>query len=182
MGTSQMVTRFRALSMAFAVVLSASTVAACGSGDTDEQRAVAALKAQMVGNAGMTTGKRLDDEQTTCVAQGAVDTLGVAKLKSYELLTDDLRPGESLEGVALLPKDADVLAGVFATCLNVERLTEREIISGLDLPKKRKRKAARCVRRLVEGEDVVRTLSLEFQGAENPVFDELLTELKKCVR
>lgn len=177
-----MATRMRALSAALALALPLGVLGACGSEDTEEERAVAALKAQMVGNAAMTTGRRLDDEQTTCVASGAVDTLGVATLQSYELLTDDLRPGEPIDAVILRPEDADALAGVFADCLAVERLMEQQIISDLDMSPERKRRAARCVRQLVEAEDVVRTLSLKFQGSDNQVFDELLTELERCLR
>ena len=173
--------RARTASLVVALLLPA--LAACGeSGDTDRERAVAALKAQMVGNAAMTTGRQLDDEQTTCVASGAVSALGVDTLQSYELLTDDLRPGEPIEGVTLLPKDADALAEVFADCLDVEQLMEREIISRLDMSAERKRRATRCVRRIVATDDVVRTLSLEFQSADNPVFQELLGELKSCLR
>ncbi len=177
-----MARRIRALSAALCVALPLAMLSACGSADADEERAVAALKAQMVGNAGMTTGKRLDDAETDCVATGAVDTLGVPTLQAYDLLTDDLRPDQSLQGVRLDPQDADALAEVFAECLNVEKLMERQIISGLDLPKKRKRKAKRCVKKLVTTEEVTRTLSLEFQSAENPVFEELLNELTSCLR
>lgn len=173
----------RARTVALVVALLLPALTACGdSGETDRERAVAALKAEMVGNAAMTTGRRLDDEQTTCVASGAVDTLGVDTLRSYELLTDDLRPGRPIEGVTLRPEDANALAEVFADCLDVEQLMEREIISRLDMSAARERVATRCVRSIVATEDVVRTLSLEFQSADNPVFEELLGELRRCLR
>lgn len=173
----------RARTAALVAALLLPALSACGdSGDTGRERAVAALKAEMVGNAAMTTGRQLDDEQTTCVASGAVDTLGVDTLQSYELLTDDLRPGRPIEGVTLLPEDANALAEVFADCLDVEQLMEREIISRLDMKAARKRVATRCVRRIVAADDVVRTLSLEFQSADNPVFQELVGQLKSCLR
>ena len=108
--------------------------------------------------------------------------IAASQTRVYELLTDDLRPGRPIEGVTLLPEDADALAEVFADCLDVEQLMEREIISRLDMKAARKRVATRCVRRIVATDDVVRTLSLEFQSANNPVFQELLGELKRCLR
>lgn len=175
--------RTRALGAVIGVALPLSALTSCADDGAQRERAVAALKAQMVGNAAMTTGRQLDDEQTTCVAEGAVDTLGVDTLQSYELLTDDLRPGESIQAVELEPADADALAQSFADCMDVERLMERQIISGLDLPPRRERAASRCVRQEVESQDVVETLSLEFQGAaDNPVFDELLEQLQGCLR
>ncbi len=177
-----MARRGRALAHALALAMAlATSLVACGS-DPDEERAAAALKAEMVANAGMTTGRALDDEQTSCVAQGAVDALGVQQLQAYDLLTQDLRAGESLQDVTLEAQDADALAKVFAGCMNVEKLMERQIISGLDLPRQQRRKAAKCVRTKVTAEQVTRTMSLEFQGEDNPVFAQLRDELGACLR
>jgi hypothetical protein len=173
-----MATGIRAL--AFALTLTVP-VTACGA-DNDEELAAAALKAEMVANAGMTNGRAVDDEQTSCIAHGAVDALGVVKLQEYELLTDDLRAGESIDGVTLAPKDADTMARVFAGCMDVEEMMERQIISGLDLPRRQRREAARCVRDRVTTDQVVSTMALEFQGAENPVFERLRADLQACLR
>jgi hypothetical protein len=173
-----MATRARALALALALVV---VLAAC-SDESEHERAVAALKADMVANAGMTTGRAVRDDQTTCVAEGAVDSLGVTKLQDYGLLTEDLRAAESIQGVQLSPEDADVMAEVFVTCLGAEVMMERQIIEGLDLTRRQERRAARCVRTTVTADHVARTMSLQFQGAENPVFDELRDDLRSCLR
>lgn len=173
-----MVARLRALALALAVAAGAP---AC-SDDSDQERASAALRAEMVANAGMTSRRPVDPEQTACVADGMVEELGVAKLQRYELLTDDLRAGESLEGVELEPQDADVLARVFTGCMDVEAMMEREIVSGLDLPRSQQRRASRCVRETVTTDHVTRMMALEFQGAGNPVFRQLRSELRSCLR
>lgn len=173
-----MATHARALGAGLALT---AVLSSCGDG-SDQERAIAALKADMVANAGMTTGQAVDDTQTTCVAKGAVSSLGVAKLQDYGLLTDDLRAGESIQGVQLAPEDADTMAGVFAACIDVEAMMERQIVSGLDLPRREQREAARCVRQKVTVQHVTRTMSLEFQRAPNPVFDQLRDDLRSCVR
>lgn len=173
-------TRAPALALVPALCLS---LAACA--DNDEERAAAALKAEMMANAGMTTGKALDDEQTSCVAHGAVDELGVATLQDYRLLTEDLRAEESIEDVTLEPTDADTLASVFTDCMDVEALMERQIIAGLDLPRPQRRRAVACVRDEVTAEQVTRIMSLEFQGqtdADNTAYTELRDALTACLR
>ncbi len=107
---------------------------------------------------------------------------GCNNYQAYDLLTQDLRAGESLQDVTLQARDADALAKVFAGCMNVERLMERQVVSGLDLPRHQRRKAAKCVRTKVTAEQVTRTMSLEFQGADNPVFAQLRDELEACLR
>jgi hypothetical protein len=73
----------RALTLALALVL---PVSSC-SDDSDEERAAAALKAGMVANADMKTGRAVDAEQTSCVANGMVAEIGVERLQEYDLLT-----------------------------------------------------------------------------------------------
>lgn len=177
-----MATRTRALTRALPLAVTLALTASGCSDSSDEERAVAALKAEMVANAGMTSGRAVSDRQTTCVADGAVEELGVEKLQEYDLLTEDLRADESIEGVDLSAQDADALAAVFADCVDVEQVLERQIVSGLDLPRREQRRAARCVRDKVTPELVTRTMSLEFQGADNPVFQRLRGELKSCLR
>lgn len=175
---NKMATRTGALALALTL---ATGVSAC-SDSSDEERAVAALKAEMVANAAMTSGQAVDDEQTSCVAEGAVDALGVPTLQEYDLLTDDLHAERSLDGVELSTEDADALAAVFAECLDVEGMMERQIISGLDLPRAQRREAAGCVRETVTADQVESTLSLEFQGQDNPVFAQLRGRLESCLR
>ena len=173
-----MATHARVLSLALVLAV---VLGSCAD-SSDEERAVAALKAEMVANAGMTTGRAVDDEQTTCVAKGAVDELGVATLQDYDLLTEDLRADESIEGVRLTAEDADTMAAVFADCIDVEAMMERQIVAGLDLPRREKRRAAECVRDTVTAQDVTRTMSLQFQGSDNPVFEQLRDDLRSCLR
>ena len=172
-----MATGTRTLALALTLSLS---VASC-SDDSDQERAAAALKAEMVTNAEMTTGRNIDDEQASCVANGMVADLGVGTLQRYELLTDDLHAGESIQGVRLTRQDADALAQVFARCMDVEKMMERQIIAGLELPARQQRRAARCVREQVSAKKVRRTMSLEFQGAKNPVFRRLRADLRSCL-
>jgi hypothetical protein len=173
-----MATRMRALALTLAVAL---PISSC-SDDSDEERAAAALKADMVANAGMTTGRAVDDGQTSCVADGMVAEIGVDRLQDYDLLTEDLSADESIHGVRLSAEDADSLAEVFAGCMDVERLMERQIIRDLDLPARQQRRAARCVRDGITTEQVTRTISLEFQGEPNPDFEQLRAELQSCLR
>lgn len=175
-----MSTGTRALALALALALSL-TLSAC-SDDSDEERAAAALKAEMLADAEMTTGHNVGDRQTSCVARGMVDDLGVETLQGYDLLTDELRAGESIQGVRLSKNDADALARVFARCMDVETLMERQIIAGLDLPRREQERAARCVRERVTAGQVRRTMSLEFQGVDNPVFRRLRADLRSCLR
>jgi hypothetical protein len=180
-----MVTGTRLVALAPALMLAVTLVQGCSSDETDQERAVAALKAEMMANAGMTTGKVLDDAQTTCVAHGAVDELGVSTLQDYRLLTDDLRAGEAIEEVTLAPEDADTLATVFTECMDVEAMMERQIITGLDLPRERRKRAVACVRDGVTEEQVTRIMSLEFQGrpaAGNTAYTRLRDALTACLR
>ncbi len=177
-----MATRTRALTRALPLAVTLALAASGCSDSSDEERAVAALKADMVANAGMTSGRAVSDGQTTCVARGAVKELGVEKLQEYDLLTDDLRADESIDGVDLSSEDADALAAVFAECVDGEMVLERQIVAGLDLPRRQERRAARCVRKEVTRELVTRTMSLEFQGRDNPVFARLRDDLESCLR
>lgn len=177
-----MATRTRALTRALPLAVTLALTASGCADSSDEERATAALKAEMVANAGMTSGRAVSDRQTTCVAEGTVDELGVEKLQEYDLLTEDLLADESIDGVDLSAEDADALAAVFAECVDVEKLLERQIIAGLDLPRRQQRRAARCVRKEVTPRLVTRTMSLEFQGADNPVFQRLRRDLKSCLR
>jgi hypothetical protein len=174
-----MATRTCALAVALAVVLA---LAGCTDQKSDEERAVAALRADMVADAGMTTRRPVDDRQTGCVAKGMVDTLGLETLQHYGLLTDELRAGEPIEGVELKHEDADALAEVFAGCMDLESLMEREIVSGLDLSGRRKQRAAGCVRDTVTAEQVRRSMALELRGARNSVVEQLRGDLESCLR
>jgi hypothetical protein len=176
-----MATRTRALAFALAVTTPLALATSC-SDDSEEERAAAALQAEMVANAGMTSRQPVDASRTGCVADGMVRQLGVGTLQRYRLLTDDLRADESIEGVQMSAEDADALAGVFAECMDVERMMERQIISGLDLPPRQRRKAVRCVRDRVGADQVVRIMAAEFQGTANPVFQRLQDDLRACLR
>lgn len=174
-----MARRMCALACALALALSISSC----SDSSDEERAAAALRADMVANAGMTTGRAVNAGQTICVAEAIVEQIGVEGLQEYNLLTEDLRADESIEGVQLSKKDARALAQVFTDCMDVERLMERQIIRELDLPARQQRRAARCVRQGVTADQVTRTMALEFQGADdNPVFKRLRADLRSCLR
>lgn len=174
-----MARRMRALACALAVAL---PVSSCGD-SSDEERAAAALKADMVANAGMTSGRAVNARQTTCVAEAMVEQIGVQRLQDYDLLTEDLRADESIQGAQLSKEDARGLAQVFTDCMDVERLMERQIIRGLDLPARQQRRAARCVRQGVTADEVTRTMALEFQGVDdNPVFRRLRADLRSCLR
>lgn len=177
----EMATRMRTLALALTAVLVVLVAQGCGD-DADRERAVAALRAEMVANAGMTSRRPVDDQQTACVADGMVSRLGVPTLQRYELLSEDLRAEESIEGVDLSREDADVLADVFADCIDVEALMEREIVAGIDLPRDERRRAVRCVEDAVTAGQVTRTMSLEFQGAPNDVFSRLRDDLASCLR
>jgi hypothetical protein len=170
----------RALTITLVVSLSWLSLSACSDG-SDEERAAAALKAEMVANAGMTTGRNVNDAQTSCVTRGMVDEMGVDTLQGYDLLTDDLRSDRSIQGVTLSADDADTLAQVFDDCMDVEAMMEKQIIAGLGLPARQQRRAARCVREHVTAGQVRRTMSLEFQGVENPVFKRLRAQLRSCL-
>jgi hypothetical protein len=84
--------------------------------------------------------------------------------------------------VRLDPEDADALAQVFAGCMDVEKLMERQIIQELDLPQRQQRRAARCVRKGITADQVTRTISLQFQGSPNPEFEQLRAALQSCLR
>ena len=163
------------------LALVAARATGCGD-DSDRERATAALQAEILADAAMRSDQPVDTTQTRCVAEGMVDDLGLERLQRYQLLTEDLRADESLEGVELTPADADVLAEVFAGCMDVEALMERQIVAGLDLAPRRQRRAEGCVEEKVTTEEVVGTMSLEFQGVENSAFDRLRTELARCLR
>ena len=103
-------------------LVAALGLAACGS--DDDNRAVAALKSQILANNAMTGSSTISDEQADCIADGAVEQLGVDTLQDYAILDDDLEVYKKLDAVALEPKDADKLAGVFVTCAKVEEIFE----------------------------------------------------------
>lgn len=152
---------------------------ACGS-DEDAQ-AVAALKSQIVGNNAMRSQTEISDEQASCIAEGAVDGIGVDKLQDYRILDEDLDVEEQIDEVPLEEDDADALAGVFVDCSGAERIFEDGLVSQLapSTGAARKRVTA-CVRETVTGRTVREILSQSFQQKEATAYASLGEDLGAC--
>lgn len=160
-------------------LVAALALTSCGS--DDDRRAVAALKSQILANNAMTGSSTISDEQADCIADGAVKELGVGRLQDYAILDDDLEVDKKLDAVALKPKDADKLAGVFVDCAEVEQIFEDRLVDQLsrDAPDARARVES-CVRDVVTA-DVVRTiLAQRFEQADPSEYTSMTGKLSSC--
>lgn len=152
------------------------TLGACGNSDDDTAKENI-KKSVLQGDESLTNGAKPTEEQASCVADGMVDDIGVDKLKSYGLLTDDLQIDDSAAPTDLSAEDADALAGVFVDCVNVQDTIADSVGQGKDLTDEQKQ----CISDAVDEDTVKAGLSAEFQGktADNT---EMQSELAKCVQ
>ncbi len=171
----------RCTSRNVAALLTVCVVALAGCGSDSDKQAVAALKSQILANNAMTGSSTISDKQATCIAEGAVDDLGVDTLQDYSILDDDLEVDKKLDEVALKGKDADRLAGVYVTCADVEQIFEERLVDQLS----RDNAAARgrieaCVTDVVTEDAVRAILAQRFEQADPSAYTALTGKLGDC--
>ena len=152
-----------------------------GCGSDDDQQAVASLKSQILGNNALSGSNEITSQEASCIANGAVDDLGVDTLKKYDVLDDDLEVDKKLNEVTFAAKDADRLAGVFVGCSDVEKIFEDRLVDQL-APSRPKAKAEveTCVRDAVTPEAVRGILAQSFEKTDATDYADLVERLKGC--
>lgn len=172
----------RAAHVVATVVVAAAGLSSCGS--DDEAQAVAALKSQIVANNSMVSDTAISDEQSTCIARGAVDAITVDRLQDYQILDDRLDVQKRLSEVPLSAKDADALAGVYLECSDAERIVEDRLVARLAPAGKskaaRRAKITACVRDAVTADVVRDILAQSFQKTGATAYTRLVEQLGAC--
>ena len=150
---------------------------------TDEQKAADNLAAQIIRSGSMSetssSESAVTDEQATCIAEGAVDDVGLAELQGYGILTEDLRVDKSIQGVEMRAEHADALAGVFVECIDAEALFEERFVAGLPEGGSVAQRRA-CVDEAVGEGDVLEILSASFQGLRPAAYTRLQRAVSAC--
>ena len=144
---------------------------------TDERVAARALAGQLLDSGTLSGRRAVARRQATCIADGAVDRVGLDRLQHYRVVTGQLEAGQRLEDVRMDRPDAAALADVFLGCVDAERLFEEQLLGsvpGLDPRDKR------CVRRAVDAEAARSVLRLTFQGRDDRRFDDVRARLAGC--
>ena len=148
----------------------------------DEQRAAENLAVQIVrsGNvSGSDSEDSVDEEQASCIAEGAVKEVGLGELQEYGIVTKDLRVNKSIQGVEMNGKHADALALVFVDCIDAEGLFEDRFLAGL--PERGTDEDRReCVEEAVSVEEVRKVLAASFQGGRSPAYAAMQKAVSSC--
>ena len=149
---------------------------------SDEQTAADNLAAQIV-RSGNVSGQDsaengVTEEESGCIAEGAVREVGLEALQDYGILTEDLLVDKSIQGVEMTAADADGLAGVFVECINAEELFVERFLD--TLPPGDAEEARECVEDAVDSDTVQAILSASFQGRPASDFGRLQKEVSLC--
>lgn len=146
---------------------------ACGS-DDDAQAAQAISASLMEEDQNSFT---VDQQQADCVGEGLVDTIGVAQLQDYGMLTDDIQVDDSVDKVTMSPQDADGAAEVFVGCVDVAGSFAKEITADQELTVEQQE----CVNGVMDEQAVTKLLSQMFQGKDDEAMQDLLGPLMACM-
>jgi hypothetical protein len=168
-------------------------LASCGGGDeddggddkaglsADEQTAADNLAAQIV-RSGSISGQgsaegAVTEQESTCIAEGAVSEVGLKSLQDYGIVTEELLVNKDIQGIEMSADDGDALAGVFLDCIDAEALFEKQFLTalGTDSPG-----AEQCVEDAVDAESVREVLSASFQGRDTPAYERLSKMVRSC--
>jgi hypothetical protein len=176
----------RALAALPAVVL---LLSACGGDEeepggtsslsSDEQTAADNLAAQIDRTGSVSGQGTVTEEESTCIAEGAVSKVGLETLQEYGIVTEDLLVNKDIQGVEMAAEDADELAVVFVDCIDAEALFEQQFLDALGGGKP-SAEVEECVAEAVDTGSVVQVLSASFQGRETPAFERLRKSVEKC--
>jgi hypothetical protein len=153
----------RNLACILALLLSATACADNSGADradhaADEQKAITSLERV---NADSESSPRMS-KGATCMATGAVDKLGLDKLKQYRFLNEDLTADKYHEFVALTEVDAATWVDVILGCVPY-----RDVVADLVGPDAPDSAAVRrCTSAVTEGE-LREALVAEFSGKED---------------
>ncbi len=154
-------------------------LSACGSTDAGAAKASTNLRAEIVANSSVGGATSVTDEQAGCIADGMVERVGVGTLQDYEILDDSLSVDQGIEDVQMSAADADRVADVFLSCVDVEALVEKQFAAGGTAAALSARQQ-RCVSDAVT-DDVIRViLAAGFQGKRNDAYDRLQEEITEC--
>jgi hypothetical protein len=168
-------------------------LASCGGGDgdngeddpaglsTDEQTAADNLAAQIV-RSGSISGQdsaegAVTEQESTCIAEGAVKEVGLGSLQDYGIVTDDLLVNKDIQGIEMSADDGDALAGVFLDCIDAEALFEKQFLTALGAEGP---DAEQCVEDAVDSASVREVLSASFQGRDTPAYERLSKKVRAC--
>ena len=148
----------------------------------DEQTAAENLATQIVRSGSVSESDsedEVDKEQATCIAEGAVEEVGLGELQEYGIVTEDLLVNMSIQGVEMNGEHADALALVFVDCIDAEGLFEERFLAGLpDRGADEDRRE--CVEEAVSVEEVRKVLAASFQGGRSPAYAAMQEAVSSC--
>jgi len=170
------------------------TVTACGGGSSgggsssggsssngDDQKAAAAISAGVMKLQNSTTGAgplTVDRKGADCFGKGIVDEVGVAQLKKYGVLTDDLKTGKDITKLAMSAKDAKASADVLANCVDLESSIKKALASQVG---KLDPKVRRCLDRVLTEQAMHGVFVEIFEGNSQRAGGKLVAALRDCV-
>ncbi len=157
------------------------TLTACGDAAAeDAATATASLQEEILQNAATGVGEVTEDE-AGCIARGAVDEIGVARLQEYGMLGDDLEVNKEIGTVTLEEADAASLAATFVACVDVESLFEKQFSQRSAGAAKLTAKQKRCINDAVNPAVIEDVLAASFRGdQDNKAYKKLTKSLLLC--
>src|SRR4051812_37576596 len=162
-------------------VLCAAVLVLSACGDSADDAAKSNIKANLLKSEGSSVaGAKPTEEQAGCMADGMVDKLGVEKLQKYKLLDKDLGIIEGAGPQDMSKDDADALAAVIVSCVDMAQLIQKQIDdqAGTKLTDAQKS----CIGDTIDEDTIKAGLAASFQGdtGDNPM-SAMQDELIKCV-
>ena len=120
---------FRAASLAAAGFVLLASLSGCG--DSDDDKAAAAVSAGLLKEQGGTF--KFTQKQADCVGNGFVEEIGVDQLKEYGLITEDLEASDKPIEAKLTGDDAAGAGKVLVDCVDAAQLFKDAMLTGQDL-------------------------------------------------
>jgi hypothetical protein len=150
---------------------------ACGGGDGETARDN--LKESLLDQGTGVPGVDVTEEQAGCVSDGMVDEIGVEKLQEYKLLDDELKVLKDAPMNDWAPEDAEVLAGVFVDCIDVDAMLEERFASGAGAQLTDEQRA--CLTDAVDPAVMERVLADTFQGKGADTQGHVQDDIMACI-
>lgn len=163
----------RTLSALLCALLLISTASGCG--NADEEKATKSLAKLMKGGGG--NDLSLSKKEADCTASHLVDSLGLEKLKKYDIITKDNTANKKPDDNVKMSKgDADKAATAITTCIDVVDAVTKSAGASFSAEQKK------CLEKELTNETMHTMWAAYFRGDSQAASKALLTPVLECAK